>query len=61
MNIRRTIVRVWMLMVAICIPLSSNQTRAEALLQLFNVSYADLIQKMPELAEAATRHPIMVP
>ncbi|MFZ9874537.1 MAG: alpha-amylase family glycosyl hydrolase, partial [Candidatus Methylacidiphilales bacterium] len=52
MNIRRTTVRVWMLLTAICIPLISNQTRAEALLQLFNVSYADLIQKMPELAEA---------
>jgi hypothetical protein len=30
----------------------SSNLRAEALLQLFNVSYVDLIQKMPELAEA---------
>ena len=30
----------------------SPNLRAEALLQLFNVSYVDLIQKMPELAEA---------
>ena len=30
----------------------SSNVRAEALLQLFNVSYVDLIQKMPELAEA---------
>jgi len=52
MNIRRIIARVWMLMVAVCIPLVSNQSRAEALLQLFNCSYAEIIQKMPELAEA---------
>ena len=30
----------------------SSNVRAEALLQLFNVSYVELIQKMPELAEA---------
>ena len=30
----------------------SPNVHAEALLQLFNVSYVDLIQKMPELAEA---------
>ena len=30
----------------------SSNVRADALLQLFNVSYVDLIQKMPELAEA---------
>ena len=30
----------------------SSNVRGEALLQLFNVSYVDLIQKMPELAEA---------
>ena len=30
----------------------SANVRAEALLQLFNVSYVDLTQKMPELAEA---------
>ena len=31
---------------------SASIGRSEALLQLFNVSYADLTQKMPELAEA---------
>ena len=37
---------------ALLFPFFSSNVRAEALLQLFNVSYVDLIQKMPELAEA---------
>ena len=52
MKIPSQIFKSWMLMVAICIPLVSNQGRAEAMLQLFNTSWKDLAAKMPELAEA---------
>ena len=41
--------------VAGCFLLSGGQlpsARAEGLLQLFNVSYAEIARKMPELAEA---------
>ena len=42
----------WALLAALLGLFLPNLVRAEAMLQLFNVSYADLTQKMPEIAEA---------
>ncbi|MDA1341133.1 MAG: hypothetical protein O2804_07380, partial [Verrucomicrobia bacterium] len=44
--------RVLLLLGALLFSSFSANVRADALLQLFNVSYVELIQKMPELAEA---------
>ena len=41
-----------MLALGVCISLSANLARGEAMLQLFNTSWKDLAAKMPELAEA---------
>jgi len=52
MKLRCTIAMKWTLLGALLHLFLPGMVRAEAMLQLFNVSYADLTQKMPEIAEA---------
>ena len=48
---RLSLVPAWILAVLLVFGMQFT-SRAEALLQLFNVSYAEIVKKMPELAEA---------